>query len=99
MCYNKINQIWFGQWKENEVVSFIATLILVGDVVATCWCGEDEVKFTCSKALKAYSKFMGYEDLVDLDLKISGRVFKQRKFQEMVKSNNSIVFWFHYCEW
>ncbi len=76
-CYNPINGILFGQWKDNKVVSFISTLALVGNGTTMRECGSEKVLITCPKALQAYNKYMGYVDLVDFDKNI-GRSFTHK---------------------
>ncbi len=71
ICYNTINRILFGQWKDNKVLLFISTLPLMGNKPAVQQYGDEKVFFTCPKALQAYNKYMGYVDLV-ADKKIGG---------------------------
>ncbi len=65
--YNPIIGLVFGQWKDNMVVSFIYTLLLVGNSTTMQQCGSKKISLTCSKALQACNKYMRYVDLVDFD--------------------------------
>ncbi len=65
--YNPVNEILFGQWRDNKVVSFVSTLPLVGEETANCKQKREIKTFKYRSALCAYNCFMGYLDLVDCD--------------------------------
>jgi len=74
--YNPINGLLFGQWKDNEVVSFISTLLLVGNGTTMWQSGSKKIYLTCPKALEAYNKYMKYMDLVDFDKNLDNLLLK-----------------------
>ncbi len=52
---NPINGILFGQWKDKKVVSFISSLLLVGNGTTMQQGGIEKVPFNCPKALQTYN--------------------------------------------
>ncbi len=58
--YDPINEILFGQLRDNKVVSFVSTLPLIGEESVPCWCGRESKTFKCPSALCAYNCFMGF---------------------------------------
>ncbi len=87
--YDPINGILFGQWKDKKLVSFISSLLLVGNCTTMQQCGSEKVPFSCPKALQAYNKYMGCVDLVDFDKKIGGSFTEKRLFQDTVQERLS----------
>ncbi len=75
--YNPIIGLVFGQWKDNMVVSFIYTLLLVGNSTTMQQCGSKKISLTCPKALQAYNKYMGYMDFIDFDKKSKDLLHKK----------------------
>ncbi len=70
--YDPVNEVLFGQWRDNKVVSFVSTLPLLAEETVPRRCGREVKTFKCPSALCAYNRFMGYVDLVDYNKKIGG---------------------------
>ncbi len=68
--YDQVNEILFGQWRDNKVVLFVSMLPLVGEESVMYQCARELKTFKCPSALCKYNRFMGYIDLVDYDKKI-----------------------------
>ncbi len=58
--YDPINGLLFGQCKDNKVVLFISTLLLVGNITTMQKSGRKKTSLTYPKTLQAYNKYMGY---------------------------------------
>ncbi len=97
--YDPVNEILFGQWRDNKVVSFVSSLPLVGEELITQRCGREVKEFKCPSALCAYNRFMGYVDLVDYDKKIGGGFMSRPHFKKWYKKGFLRVFGFHVGEW
>ncbi len=83
--YDPINGLLFGQWKDNKVVSFISTLMFIGNGTTMQWSGRNKISLACPEALQAYNKCMGYVDLVNFDKKIGGTFTGKCSFKKLYK--------------
>ncbi len=83
--YDPINEILFGQWRDNKVVSFVSTLPLVREETVTHCCGSESKTFKCPSALGAYNRFMGNTCLVYYYKKIGGGFTSWHHFKKRYK--------------
>ena len=82
--FDPVNKVLFGQWNDNQAVSFISTLGVSGLVTVQRRVGRDKVDFQIEEALKRYTSdnFMGGVDNVDKDKKIGGSFTKKALFKK-----------------
>ncbi len=59
---------------------------IVGNATTMHQCRSDKIPFSSSKALQAYSQFMGYKDLVNCDKNC--RNFHSQRFQKCLKKDS-----------
>jgi hypothetical protein len=82
--YDSTNQILFGQWKDNKVVSFISSLGTFGMTKIQRRVGPDKLDFDIPTALKLYTKdnYMGGVDNLDKDKSLGGSFTSRAMFRK-----------------
>eukprot|EP00956_Cyclotella_meneghiniana_P008474 scaffold11429_cov48-Cyclotella_meneghiniana.AAC.4 len=82
--YDSMNQILFGQWKDNKVVSFISSRGKFGMTKIQRRVGPDMLDFDIPNALKLYTKDnnMGGVDNLDKDKSLGGSFTAKAMFRK-----------------